>query len=76
MALELTALTMGEIAQIENYTGTGIDAIGEPGAPKAKFLTILAYLGKKREDPAFTLSQAEALTLAEVNAITGTDDEA
>ncbi|WP_091498427.1 hypothetical protein [Microbacterium sp. cf332] len=66
---------MGEIDQIEDITGQGIDALTEPGARKAKFLIALAYIAKRREDPTFTRSQAEALTLAEVNAITGGDEE-
>lgn len=74
MALNLEALTMGEINQIEELTGTGIDGLAEPGAPKAKFLTALAYIAKRREDPKFTYSEAEALTLAEVNELTGSAD--
>lgn len=71
MSLSLDQLTMGEIDQLEKIMGTGISAVADESAPKARFLIAIAYLAKRREDPSFTLSDAEALTLAEVNEITG-----
>lgn len=64
-------LTLGEIAQLEELSGLALSEIADDNAPKGKFLTALAYLAKRREDASFTFSQAEMLTLADVNVILG-----
>ena len=73
MSVAIEDLTMGEIDQLETLTGLSMAEIGDPKTPKAKFLTAYAYLVKHREDTTFTYNQAEAMTLAEVNSITGGD---
>jgi hypothetical protein len=66
-------LTLGELAQLEELSGVSMTEMGDTSAPKAKFLTALAYLAKRRNDPSFTFSQAEALTVAELNEVLGAD---
>lgn len=69
MAFDIDHLTLGEIAQLEDLSGQSLSQFDADETPKAKFLTALAYLAKRREDPAFTFSQAEMLTLTDLNAI-------
>lgn len=69
----LDNLTLGEISQLEELSGLSLSEIAEEHAPKGKFMTALAYLAKRREDPSFTFSQAETLTLAEVQDVLGGD---
>lgn len=69
----LENLTLGEIAQLEELSGLSLTEINDAKAPKAKFMTALAFLAKRRQDPAFTFSQAELLTLAEMQEIVGDD---
>jgi len=68
-AFSMDKLTLGEIAQLEELTGQSITAMSDESAPKGKFLAAIAWLAKKREDPTFTLAQAEAMTLEEVNGV-------
>ncbi len=49
--------------------GQPLSEFSDDRTPKAKFLTALAYLAKRRSDRTCTFSQAEALTLAELNEI-------
>jgi hypothetical protein len=68
-AFSIDHLTLGEIAQLEDLSGQSLSQFSEDDAPKARFLTALAFLAKRREDSAYTFSQAEALTLTDLNAI-------
>lgn len=67
-------LTLGELAQLEELSGVSMTEMGDTSAPKAKFLTALAYLAKRRDEPSFTYSQAEVLTVAELNGVLGADE--
>lgn len=75
MAISLNDLTMGELDQIEQLTGQSLGDMGDPHTPKAKLMTALAWAAKRREDPSFTFNQAEAMTLAEIQALTGDSAE-
>lgn len=73
MNFSIDHLTLGELAQLEELSGVSMTEMSDPSAPKAKFLTALAYLAKRRDDPSFTFSQAEVLTVAELNGVLGAD---
>lgn len=66
---DIDHLTLGEIAQLEELSGQSLSQFSEDSAPKARFLTALAFLAKRREDATFTFSQAEAMTLSDLNSI-------
>lgn len=72
--MDVTSLTLGEIAKVEEMSGQAIAALGDPNAPKGKLLVGLAYVIKKRENPKFTQLEAEALTMADIESIIGTTD--
>lgn len=69
----LENLTLGEVSQLEELSGLSLTEIADEHSPKGKFMTALAYLAKRRQDPSFTYSQAETLTLAEVSDVLGGD---
>ena len=73
-AFDIEHLTLGEIAQLEELAGMSLSEFSDDSAPKAKFLTALAYLAKRRDDTTFTFSQAEAMTLADLHTVLGDDD--
>jgi len=73
-AFDIEQLTLGEIAQLEELSGMSLSEFSDDSAPKAKFLTALAYLAQKRQDPKFTFSQAEAMKLSDLHAVLGDDD--
>jgi hypothetical protein len=58
LSVEIDDLTVGEIDEIEEIIDASIDSVGQPGARKGKFLTAIAFVVKRREDPAFTLEDA------------------
>ncbi|MCA0347094.1 MAG: hypothetical protein LCH31_08750 [Actinobacteria bacterium] len=69
----LDNLTLGEVSQLEELSGLSLTEIADEHAPKGKFMTALAFLARRRQDPSFTYSQAETLTLAEVQDVLGGD---
>jgi len=71
--MDLESWTMKELAELERLSGQGLQAIGDDNAPKARVMTVLAYLTKRREDPKFKLAQAEEMTMAEISAVLGVD---
>ena len=73
--MDVTSLTLGEIAKVEEMSGLPIAALGDPEKPKGKLLVALAYVIKKRENPKFTQLEAEALTMADIEGIIGTVED-
>lgn len=62
-ALDLVdVLTLGELAQAEELSGTSINALTDTKNPVVPLLTALACVAKRRIVPGFTMNQAEALT--------------
>lgn len=69
MAFDVSKLTLGEIAKVEELSGFGIGLIEDPATPKGKLFVALAYIIQKRNDPTYTLAKAEGLTLVEAEQI-------
>ena len=67
--MELSKLTLGEIAKIEAYANLPISAISDEVVGATKLRIGLAWALKKQSDPKFTLDMAEALTMDDVNSL-------
>ena len=61
--IDISDLTIAEVVEIEDRTGLPLDALGSPDHPKGRMLQALAYIVKRREDPAFTWEQAGELKI-------------
>lgn len=73
--MDMSKLTLGEIAQIEDISGLPVSALADDDKPKAKSLIALAYVMTKRTNPQFTINEAEALTMEDLQAfMAGGDD--
>ena len=70
---DIQALTMGELAQVEELSGQSMTALADDTAPKAKLFTAIILLAKRRTDPTFTWNQAESTPLTELTEILGGD---
>lgn len=71
---DLQALTLGEIATIEDLSGTGIGALNKE-TPQGKFLASLYMVAKRRSgEPTFTFNQALNVPMLEAQAFLGFDD--
>ena len=70
---DVNALTLGEVATVEDLGGSPIDTI-ESG-PKGKILAALAYVIQRRTNPDFKFKDALELTFVEANEILGFTDE-
>lgn len=68
-------LTLEEIETIENLTGSGIDTLFEGGKPRGKALKAYVWVAMKREDPSFTIEQANKYTLKQATALFNGDEE-
>jgi len=73
--MDIQKLTIGEMAAVEMASGSPISALGDPNAPKGRLLVALAHVIKKRENPQFTVKDAEAMTMDEVMALLDMNEE-
>lgn len=77
--VDVNSLTLGELSFFEDYTGISMEALSDSERPKGKALSALVYLFKRREDPNFTLHDAEQMRLTEateyLNLTAEVDDE-
>ena len=61
--IDINDLTIAEVVLIEELTGLPLDALGQADKPKGKMMQALAFISKKRDDPAFTWEQAGELRI-------------
>ena len=61
--IDINDLTIAEIVEIEELTGLPFDAMGDATKPKGKMLQALAFISKRRDNPAFTWEDAGALKI-------------
>lgn len=71
--IDVTRLTLGEVAKIEELSGQPISAIGDDDKPKGLALAALAFIAKRRENPSFSWNEAQQLTFDEAQAVLGID---
>lgn len=62
---DINKLTMGEVASVERIGNAAITSFGSDTQPQGELMTGLAFVIKRRQDPSWTLAQAQALTLGE-----------
>lgn len=66
--LGLTDLTWGEVAELEEYCGRSIAGDVQYAAQTTKGTLFIYYISRRREDPAFTLEEAEATPIISISA--------
>lgn len=70
--VDLTSLTLGEVATIEDLSGIALSDL--EGKPQGKFLAALVMVIKRRTgDPTFTFNQALAMPMDEAQQLLGLD---
>jgi hypothetical protein len=67
-------ITLGEIAEIEDYAQLPFADIGEERIGVIKLRIGLAWIIKRRENPDFKIADAEKLTPADFALLFGDDD--
>lgn len=73
--LDLEALTLGEVATIEDLSGLPISSVGE-SVPMGKMLGALVMVTKRRHGfPGFKFGDALALTMDEAMEVLGWNDD-
>jgi hypothetical protein len=73
--MDISRLTLGEIAKVEEIAGQTINSLSDNEKPKGKLLIGLAYVIKRRENPKFSMLEAEALTMDDISEILGLTEE-
>lgn len=72
---DFDALTLGEVATIEDLSGTAIGALGET-TPQGKFLAALLMIVKRRSgEPTFTFNQALNVPIKDAQTFLGFDGD-
>lgn len=72
--IQFDELTLGEIEEIENLVGRGIDAVFADGEPKGRALRVLYYVAKKRDNPDYKFEDTEKITQKDALALLGGSD--
>lgn len=68
-------LTLGEVATIEDLSGTAISALSVE-TPQGKFLAALTMVAKRRSgEPTFTFNQAMNMPMLEAQDFLGLNDD-
>ena len=71
--MDFEDITLGEIAEIEDYAQLPFSDIGEERLGVIKLRIALAWVIKRRTNPDFTIAQAEKITPAEFAELFGDD---
>jgi hypothetical protein len=71
--MDFEDITLGEIAEIEDYAQLPFSDIGEERLGVIKLRIALAWVMKRRNNPDFTIAQAEKITPAEFAELFGDD---
>jgi hypothetical protein len=66
----MSILKWKELAEIEEYLDTPMDEWTESKS-KAKLAFAMQYMMAKRNNPSFTIEQAEAMTISELSEVSG-----
>lgn len=74
--MDIQNLTLGEIAKVEEVSGRALAELSDDTAPKGALLTALALVIKRRENPKYSLEDAQNLTMKDIEALLAGDDEA
>ncbi|MCD5345050.1 hypothetical protein [Agromyces sp. S2-1-8] len=80
-SIDVTTLTLGEVARIEDLSGQSISSLDDITAPKGKALAALVLIFKRREElangrtPKFSWNDAQSLTYTEAAEFLGLDDD-
>jgi len=74
--MDFENITLGEIAEIEEYARMSFSEIGDDKPGVYRLRIALAWVMKRREDPSFTLGQAEQLTPNDLTALFENDESA
>jgi hypothetical protein len=66
--MDFDEITLGEIEEIEDYAGLAISKIGDDTPGVIKLRIALAWIVKRRTNPAFTIDDAKKMTATEMTA--------
>jgi hypothetical protein len=72
--MDFEDITLGEIAEIEDYAQLPFSDIAEERIGVIKLRIALAWIIKRRTNPDFTIAEAETLTPNEFAQLFGDDD--
>jgi hypothetical protein len=72
--MDFDDITLGEIAEIEDYAGLPFSDIAEEKVGVIKLRIALAWILKRRNNPDFTIADAENLTTSDMNTLFEGDD--
>ena len=66
--MDFDDITLGEIEEIEDYAGLPISKIGDDNPGVIKLRIALAWIIKRRTNPAFTIDDAKKMTATALTA--------
>lgn len=73
--MDITRLTIGEMAAVEDMSGQPISHFGNEDKPQSKLLAALVTVLKKRDDRNFKFQDALNMTTDELSDFLGDDED-
>lgn len=73
--MDISKLTLGEVAKVEELSGQSMRNFGDDTQPMGKMLAALAFVARRRTDPAFSWNDALGLEMDEAMTIAGLNDD-
>lgn len=73
--IDISTLTVAEVAKIEELSGQPITAFEDENRPKALPMAALAFVIKRREDSTFTWNKALELPFSDLSVIIGLGED-
>lgn len=74
MSFTLEDLTLGDVEEIEKYSGQPLASLGDEKANKGRLMTALAYVIKRKEDPKFSMEQAKQMPMSDITELLNQED--
>lgn len=71
MTFDIEALTLGEIAKIEDLSGLSIQSIADEDQPKGKSIAALVFVASRRAGDPLKWDQCLGLTMDQANQLLG-----
>jgi hypothetical protein len=69
--IDMSTLTLAEVAKIEELSGQSITVLGEDERPKGLLTAAMVFVTKRRTDPGFTWNDACGVTFEQANELLG-----
>lgn len=74
MSFTLEDLTLGDVEEVEKYSGQPLASLADAESNKGRLMTALAWVIKRKEDPKFTIDDAKKMPMGDITKLLNQED--